>query len=51
MSAQIFFYKHLLNPIMRGLLRAPIHGVVSSNIAILHFKGRQTRRWVNTCPS
>jgi hypothetical protein len=48
MSAQIFFYKHLLNPVMRGLLRSPIHGVISSNIAILHFKGRQTGRWMNT---
>ena len=48
MFTEIFFYKYLLNPIMRGLLRSPIHGVVSSNIAILHFKGRQTGRWMNT---
>ena len=48
MSAEIFFYRYLLNPIMRGLLRSPIHGVASSNIAILHFKGRQSGRWLNT---
>jgi hypothetical protein len=48
MSAEIFFYRYLLNPVMRGLLRSPIHGLASGNIAILHFKGRQSGRWLNT---
>lgn len=48
MSTEIFFYKYLLNPVMRGLLRSPLHGVVSGNIAILHFKGRRSGRWLNT---
>lgn len=48
MSAEIFFYRYLLNPAMRGLLRSPLHGLASGNIAILHFKGRKTGRWLNT---
>jgi hypothetical protein len=48
MSAKIFFYRYLLNPVMRGLLRSPVHRLASGNIAILHFKGRQSGRWLNT---
>ena len=33
---------------MRGLLRSPIHGLASGNIAILHCKGRRSGRWLNT---
>ncbi len=48
MSAESFFYKYLLNPVMRGLLRSPLHRLASGNIAILHFKGRRSGRWMNT---
>lgn len=48
MSTEIFFYRYLLNPVMRGLLRSPIHRLASGNIAILHFKGRQSGHWLNT---
>mgnify|MGYP001812567629 FL=1 len=48
MSAEILFYRYLLNPAMRGLLRSPMHGLASGNIAILHFKGRKSGRWLNT---
>ena len=48
MSAEILFYRYLLNPAMRGLLRSPLHGLASGNIAILHFKGRKSGRWLNT---
>ena len=48
MSAEIFFYKYLLNPVMRGLLRSPLHGVASKNIAILHFTGRKSGKALNT---
>ena len=48
MSTEIFFYRYLLNPLMRGLLRSPMHKVASNSIAILHFRGRQSGRWLNT---
>ncbi len=48
MSAEIFFYRYLLNPVMRGLLRSPLHGITSGNIAILHFSGRKSGRRLNT---
>ena len=48
MSTEILFYRYLLNPAMRGLLRSPMHGLASGNIAILHFKGRKSGRWLKT---
>ncbi len=42
------FYRYLLNPIARCLLRSPLHGVASRNIAILHFTGRKSGRALNT---
>ena len=48
MPAELFFYRYILNPVMRALLRSPIHRLASGNIAILHFKGRRTGRWLNT---
>ena len=48
MSASNLFYRYLLNPVMRGLLRSPLHGVASGNIAILHFRGRKSGRWLET---
>jgi hypothetical protein len=47
-SAEIFFYKYLLNPVMRGMLRSPLHTIVSKNIAILHFTGRKSGKAFNT---
>ena len=29
MSASIAFYKYLVNPLMRGLLKSPLHGIAS----------------------
>ena len=48
MSLSNAFYNHLLNPLMRGLLRSPLHGAMSGNIAILHFTGRKSGRALNT---
>ena len=42
MSASTMFYRYLLNPVMRGLLRSPLHGVASDNIAIA-FQGTPER--------
>ena len=36
MSATTNFYKYLVNPVMLRLLRSPLHGITSRNIAILH---------------
>lgn len=44
----MFFYKYLLNPVMRLLLRSPLHGITSHNIAVLHFTGRKSGRERNT---
>ncbi len=48
MSSSHLFYRYLLNPVMRGLLRSPLHGVASGNIAILHFTGRKSGRALDT---
>ncbi len=48
MSLSNAFYNRLLNPLMRRLLRSPLHGVASGNIAILHFTGRKSGRALNT---
>ena len=33
-----------LNPVMKTLLRSPLHGITSKNIALLHFRGRKSGR-------
>ena len=48
MSSGNTFYRYVLNPVMRGLLRSPLHGVTSHNIGIVHFKGRKSGRSFNT---
>jgi hypothetical protein len=48
MTPEIMFYRYLLNPLMRGLLRSPLHGITSKNIAILHFTGKKSGRRLNT---
>jgi hypothetical protein len=40
---QALLYK-TLNPIMRALLRSPLHGIASPTIAILHYRGRKSGR-------
>jgi hypothetical protein len=34
----------IVNPFMKVLLRSPLHGVASGNIALLHFRGRKSGR-------
>lgn len=48
MSAEMSFYRYLVNPVIRRLLRSPLHGLVSGNIAILHFRGRHSGRRLDT---
>ena len=48
MSAGNNFYRYFLNPVMRGLLRSPLHGITSHNIGIVHFTGRKSGRKLNT---
>lgn len=48
MDMQIAFYRYLLNPAMRALLRSPLHGITSENIAILHFRGQKSGRKLDT---
>jgi hypothetical protein len=33
-----------LNPVMKALLRSPLHGIASGTIALLHFRGRNSGR-------
>jgi hypothetical protein len=42
-SIENWIYK-ALNPVMTALLRSPLHGIASSNIALLHFRGRKSGR-------
>ncbi len=48
MSSGNTFYRYFLNPVMRGLLRSPLHGVTSHNIGIVHFRGRKSGRELST---
>ena len=48
MSASNYFYRYFLNPVMRGLLRSPLHGITSDNIGIVHFTGRKSGRSLST---
>jgi hypothetical protein len=48
MTVQTTFYKYLVNPVMRGLLNSPAHGLLSHNIGILHFTGRKSGRKLST---
>ncbi|MCB1841846.1 MAG: nitroreductase family deazaflavin-dependent oxidoreductase [Halioglobus sp.] len=48
MSSSNMFYRYVLNPVMRGLLRSPLHGITSHNIGIVHFTGRKSGRRLNT---
>ena len=43
MSIEHLLYK-ALNPVMTALLRSPLHGITSNNIALLHFCGRKSGR-------
>ncbi len=40
---EIWIYK-IANPFVTALLRSPLHGVASKNIALLHFRGRKSGR-------
>ena len=48
MSSSNKFYRYILNPVMRGFLRSPLHGITSHNIGIVHFTGRKSGRKLNT---
>jgi hypothetical protein len=48
MTVQVAVYRYLINPIMRGLLNSPLHGILSDNIAILNFQGRKSGRKLST---
>ncbi|GAB3282393.1 nitroreductase/quinone reductase family protein [Parahaliea aestuarii] len=48
MSSGNTFYRYFLNPVMRGLLRSPLHGITSHNIGIVHFTGRKSGRKLST---
>jgi len=38
----------VINPIVRGLLRSPLHGLMSKNTLLLEFEGRKTGRPLST---
>ncbi len=48
MSSGNSFYRYFLNPVMRTLLRSPLHGITSHNIGIVHFTGRKSGRKLST---
>ena len=48
MSSGNKFYRYFLNPVMRSLLRSPLHGITSHNIGIVHFTGRKSGRKIST---
>ena len=47
MRIEKLFYT-LINPLVRGLLRSPLHGLGSRNLAILSFTGRKSGRKYET---
>ena len=42
------FFFALINPIVRFLLRSPIHGLWSGSLMLITFTGRKTRRFYTT---
>jgi hypothetical protein len=38
----------VLNPIMKGILKSPLHGAMSKNIGIIEFTGRRSGRAMST---
>jgi nitroimidazol reductase NimA-like FMN-containing flavoprotein (pyridoxamine 5'-phosphate oxidase superfamily) len=41
----MWFRNHLVNPLVRWLLRSPLHPVLSRSLVILSYQGRTTGRW------
>jgi hypothetical protein len=37
------FY-HVVNPVMKGLLRSPLHGLLSKSLMLLIYEGRKSRK-------
>lgn len=44
MRAQNLFYNSVLNPVIRALLRSPLHRIASRNIGLLCYRGRRSGR-------
>jgi hypothetical protein len=42
-SIENWLYR-VANPVVKVLLRSPLHGIASGNIALLHFRGRKSGR-------
>ena len=42
-SIEKWIYR-VANPVVKVLLRSPLHGIASGNIALLHFRGRKSGR-------
>ena len=42
-SIENWIYR-VANPVVKLLLRSPLHGIASGNIALLHFRGRKSGR-------
>ena len=40
---ELWIYK-VANPCVKALLRSPLHGIASKNVALLHFRGRKSGR-------
>jgi deazaflavin-dependent oxidoreductase (nitroreductase family) len=40
---ELWIYK-VANPFVKALLRSPLHGIASGNVALLHFRGRKSGR-------
>lgn len=38
----------LLNPLVAGLVKSPLHRLISKDILLLHFQGRRSGRWFST---
>jgi hypothetical protein len=41
----MWFRNRLVNPVVRLLLRSPLHPVLSRSLGILSYQGRKTGRW------
>ena len=38
----------VINPVVAGLLKSPVHGLMSKDILLLHFQGRKSGKWFTT---
>ena len=43
-----WLFRYIINPIMRTILRSPLHGIISNGLSLITFTGRKTGKQFST---